>query len=247
MINICKTKRSAQFANYQQTNFMKIFKHLLVVIFFVFPIYAKESICYGTTSNGSLKYGVKLPISGNNFVSYSYLANLLGRTYVHSKVRKIILDSYKMLEKIQPNKVYKYAECGFKNGGTFRPHKTHKNGLSVDFMVPVLDKKGNSTYFATNPFNKFGYDIEFNKKGKYKDYQIDFEAMAAHIMTLHILSKKMGYNLWRVIFDPKLQPYLFKTKYGKYLKKHIRFSKKRSWVRHDEHYHIDFAIPCKPK
>ncbi|MDH5765520.1 MAG: replication initiation protein, partial [Gammaproteobacteria bacterium] len=28
-------------------------------------------------------------------------------------------------------------------------------------------------------------------------------------------------------------------------KKNIQFSTKRSWVRHDEHYHVDFSIPCK--
>jgi len=38
---------------------------------------------------------------------------------------------------------------------------------------------------------------------------------------------------------------LLKTSYGPYLKKHIQFSKKRSWLRHDEHYHVDFDIPCK--
>lgn len=38
---------------------------------------------------------------------------------------------------------------------------------------------------------------------------------------------------------------LFKTKYGQYLRDNIQFSKKRAWVRHDEHYHVDFSIPCK--
>lgn len=97
----------------------------------------------------------------------------------------------------------------------------------------------------TNPFNKFGYNIEFDANGKYDDYTIDYEALAAHVVALHKQSKRLGYDLWRVIFDPKLQPKLFKTKYANYLKTNIQFSKKRSWVRHDEHYHIDFAIPCK--
>ena len=26
---------------------------------------------------------------------------------------------------------------------------------------------------------------------------------------------------------------------------HVQFSKQRSWVRHDEHYHVDFSIPCQ--
>jgi penicillin-insensitive murein endopeptidase len=65
------------------------------------------------------------------------------------------------------------------------------------------------------------------------------------IASLHRAALVKGHDLWRVIFDSKLQPYLVKTKYGAYLKKHIQFSKKRSWVRHDEHYHVDFDIPCK--
>ncbi len=112
-------------------------------------------------------------------------------------------------------------------------------------MVPVVDKKGKSVYFSTNLLNKFGYSVEFDDKGNYKSYTIDYEAMAAHIVQLHKISVKHGVNLWRVIFDPELQPYLFKTKYGKYIQKNIKLSKKRSWVRHDEHYHVDFLIKCK--
>ena len=62
---------------------------------------------------------------------------------------------------------------------------------------------------------------------------------------LHKAALNNGQNLWRVIFDPNLQPNLYRTKYAHYLEKHIKFSKKRSWVRHDEHYHVDFAIACK--
>ena len=55
-----------------------------------------------------------------------------------------------------------------------------------------------------------------------------------------------GHGLWRVIFDPQLQPLLFDTEIGRLLKKNnITFSKKRSWVRHDDHYHVDFIVPCE--
>ena len=207
-------------------------------------VHSEESICYGTTSSGRLEGGVKLPSKGKNFASYSLTAELMGRTYVHSKVKEIIIDSYKVLEVEQPRKVYKFAETGFKNGGQFKPHKTHRNGLSVDFMTPVVNEKGESAHLPTNLLNKLGYNIEFDVNNKYKKYSIDFEALAAHIVALDKTAKKKGYGLWRVIFDPKLQGYLFKTKYAEYLKENINFSKKRSWVRHDEHYNIDFAIPC---
>ena len=218
---------------------------LPIIIFFASAAYAEESTCYGTTSDGKLGNGVELPASGENFESYSSIARLAGRTYVHSKVRDIILAAYKDLEKEQPGKIYKYAETGYKEGGQFKPHKTHRNGLSVDFMVPVIDKSGSSVYFPTNPFNRFGYNVEFDSDSGYEDYTIDYEAMAAHIVLLHKEAKSRGYDLWRVIFDPELQPNLFKTQYAEYLSSNIQFSKKRSWVRHDEHYHVDFAIPCK--
>jgi penicillin-insensitive murein endopeptidase len=217
----------------------------VLILFLSSAVFAEESICYGTTSKGRLEGGVKLPGEGVNFVSYSATAEIMGRTYVHSKVRDILLASYQSLETETPGKVYKYAETGFEEGGQFRPHKTHRNGLSVDFMVPVIDGAGNSVHLPTHPFNKLGYSIEFDGKGRYEAYQIDYEAMAAHIYSLDKTARKQGAGLWRVIFDPALRPYLLETKYGDYLKQHIQFSKKRSWVRHDEHYHVDFEVPCK--
>ena len=216
------------------------------VLLLITPLsaYAQNSTCYGTTSNGHLEHGVQLPAEGANFVGYSTVAQLAGRTYVHSSVKGIMLAAYKDLEKDQPNKVYKYAETGFEEGGQFKPHKTHRNGLSVDFMSPVIDENNVSVHLPTHPLNKFGYDIEFDKNDEYEGLSIDYEAIAAHIVALHKQAKAAGYDLWRVIMAPELQPNLFTTPYGPYLNKHITFSKKRSWVRHDEHYHVDFAIPC---
>lgn len=221
-------------------------KHLILIMSFC-PLasFAAESICYGTTSNGKLDKGVELPSSGSNYVGYSTVAQLAGRTYVHSQVKSIIVKAYQSLETEQPDKVFKYAETGFEDGGQFKPHKTHRNGLSVDFMTPVVDETGKSVHLPTHPLNKFGYDIEFDTKDRYEEYAIDYVALAAHIVALHKEAIAQGVDLWRVIFDPKLQPKLFETKYASYLKKHIQFSKKRSWVRHDEHYHVDFDIPCK--
>jgi len=221
-------------------------RYLLISALFLCPVaMAEESTCYGTTSNGKLEGGVKLPSAGNNYVSYSKTAEIVGRTYVHSKVAEIILSSYQWLEAETPGKVFKYAETGFKEGGQFKPHKTHRNGLSVDFMVPVVNEAGKSVHLPTHYFNKLGYSIEFDGAGKYDEYQIDYEALAAHIVSLHNAAVVQGVDLWRVIFDPQLQPFLMSTKYGKYLKKNIQLSKKRSWVRHDEHYHVDFKVPCK--
>ncbi|MCP4487270.1 MAG: replication initiation protein [Gammaproteobacteria bacterium] len=218
---------------------------LIFILILSSSAFADESICFGTTSNGKLEGGVQLPSEGKNYVSYSKTAELLGRTYVHSKVKEIITTSYEWLESEAPQKIFKYAETGFKDGGKFKPHKTHRNGLSIDFMTPVVNKDGKSTHLPTHYLNKLGYSIEFDENGKYEEFKIDYDALAAHIVSLHKAARKLGVDLWRVIFDPKLQPNLMKTKYGEYLKQHIKFSKKRSWVRHDEHYHVDFEVPCQ--
>lgn len=221
------------------------FNLLILMALLSVQVSSEESICFGTTSNGRLEGGVQLPSSGENFEGYSFVARMAGRTYVHSAVSEIIISSYKSLETEQPGKVYKYAETGFKSGGQFKPHKTHRNGLSVDFMTPVINSKGESVHLPTNPLNKFGYNIEFGPTIEFEGLKIDYEALAAHVVSIHKDAKAQGYDLWRVIFAPELQPHLLKTKYGSYLKANILFSKKRSWVRHDEHYHIDFAVPCQ--
>ncbi len=143
-----------------------------------------ESICYGTTDKGRIENAWQLPSSGDNFSTYSSLGAMLGRNYVHSKVHATVLDAYKTLFNEEPGKVFVYGETGWKSGGKFRPHKTHQNGLSVDFFVPVLDQKLKPVPLPTGALNKFGYSIEFDSKGKYKEYSIDFEAMAAHLLAL---------------------------------------------------------------
>lgn len=204
-------------------------------------------MCYGTPSKGSLKNGVALPERGKNFEPFTSLAITLGRTYVHSTVKSVVVSAYQNLSKTFPNKKFMYGETGWEEGGKFAPHRTHKNGTSVDFMVPVLDKQGKSVTLPTSVFNKFGYNIEFDKKWKYEELTIDFEALSAHIYFLNEAADQHQVSIKRVIFDPRLQPILFKTKYGKLLKGKIKFNSKQAWVRHDEHIHVDFTIPCKKK
>lgn len=218
---------------------------IVATLLFSMACGATESTCYGTTSNGSLKDGVRLPTAGNNYKSYSRAAIIAGRTFVHSEVRNIVVAAYQSLELTHPEKVYKYAETGKRNGGPFKPHKTHQNGLSADFMTPVKNATGKSVHLPTHALNRLGYHIEFNQKNEYKGLTIDYIALAAHLVELHKQAKIRGHDLWRVIFAPELQPPLFDTEYGKYLRKNILFSKKRSWVRHNEHYHVDFAIACE--
>jgi penicillin-insensitive murein DD-endopeptidase len=207
------------------------------------PLFA-ESICYGTSSNGKIDNAVQLPSSGANFSAYSDMGTALGRTYVHTQVLKIIVAAYHELEQTLPETKFIYGETGWKNGGSFKPHRTHQNGLSVDFFVPVRDGTGRSVALPTNIANKFGYDIEFDLRAKFRDYVIDFDAMGEHLYALDIAAKKLKVPIRLVIFEPAYLPKLFATKRGDYLKSNVKFMQTKAWVRHDEHYHVDFSIGC---
>lgn len=204
------------------------------------------STCYGTTDNGRIENAWQLPTSGNNFKAYSLIGVTLGRNYVHSDVYEVIVNAYKTLETSEPSMTFIYGETGVKDGGKFSPHKTHQNGLSVDFFVPVIDAKTEKPdTLPTGATTKFGYNIEFNTTGKYKDYMIDFDAMAQHIIDLKAAADKQHITITRVIFDNDLQKLLFQSSKGKQLQSLVPFSTKKPWVRHDEHYHVDFGVSCK--
>jgi len=211
------------------------------------PWPASAGTCYGSSANGRLDGGVQLPASGVNFVAYSADGVGLGRTYVHDVVRQIVVDTYARLEQTMPGKTFVYGETGLEHGGMMPPHKTHQAGLSVDFMVPVLDKENRSVPLPSTPSNRFGYGLEFDGDGRIPGFRIDFEAMAEHLFQLSLASRRHGIAIKRVIFDRRLQDKLFNTEtHGAELKRSMPFMKGEPWIRHDEHYHVDFDLACRP-
>jgi penicillin-insensitive murein endopeptidase len=204
-----------------------------------------QSQCFGTVSHGRLEGGVRLPIEGPNFAPYSLTAAAVGRTYVHSTVAEIFKEAYAGLEESMPDVAFVYGEAGWRSGGRFRPHRTHQNGLSVDFFVPVRDAAGRSVPIPTAPTNRFGYDLEFNRAGRLGELSIDFAALAAHLHQLDMAARRHGSRLALVIVDPVYIPKLLATPSGPQIR-HLPYMVGKPWVRHDEHMHVDFVIPCKP-
>ena len=90
----------------------------------------------------------------------------LVRTFVHERVRDVIADAYAALTQGRPGTRYIYGETGLPAGGGMRPHRTHQNGLSVDFMVPVLDGRNRSVPLPASLTNKFGYGLDFDVPGR---------------------------------------------------------------------------------
>lgn len=203
---------------------------------------ATPSESVGSFAKGKLLHGKRLPTSGENFHVYSKFGALLGRNSVHSKVREVILESYNQLRNTATDVTFVYGETGWPSGGEFFPHKTHQNGMSVDFFVPLRDAKGRSVIFPSHFWNLFGYGVEFNAEGQWKNLEIDFEAMALHLLSLQTAAAKQGLQIEMVIFDNDLQKKLFKSKSGSNLAAQIRFSIQKPWVRHDEHYHVNFSF-----
>jgi penicillin-insensitive murein endopeptidase len=154
-------------------------------------------------------------------------------------------SAYAEMARERPETHFVYGETGWPRGGRFRPHKTHRNGLSVDFMVPVLDREGRSVPLPTRAFDRWGYDLELDARGRHDDLTIDWEALSAHVAALDRAAREHGVGISRVIFDPELQPFLPGTEAWPELRGRVSFSTRRSWVRHDEHYHVDFAVPCE--
>ncbi|MFC3193581.1 penicillin-insensitive murein endopeptidase [Marinicella sediminis] len=216
----------------------------LLLLCVVSPVRA-DSVCRGQSHQGSIEGAVRLPASGENFVVFSELAWHLGRTHVHHQVAEVVMSSYTELVNTRPGTQYMYAETGWPQGGRFKPHRTHQNGLSVDFMVPVL-KDMRSVLLPVSISNRWGYDLEFNAEGQMGAYRIDYAALADHLKTLHQHAVAAGFDIKKVILDPRLQPAVLDTPAGAYLREHITFNHQQVWVRHDEHYHVDFAIPCQP-
>jgi len=188
---------------------------------------------------------VALPASGANFSPYSQLGVSLGRTHVHTRVATIVTTAYAELAKQTPDVRYVYGETGWPSGGRFKPHRSHQNGLSVDFFVPVRDASGRSVPLPTPVGERFGYDIEFDTAGRWSGYRIDFPAMAEHLYQLHRAAAARGVGLALVIVDKPFLARLLATPRGDYLRQHLNFMQAKPWVRHDEHYHVDFAVPCK--
>ena len=204
------------------------------------------STCRGTSANGALEGGQRLPYSGENYRVHSGLAFVLGRTFVHSAVRRAVIDSYATISRQTPELRFVYAETGWPWGGNFAPHKTHRNGTAVDFHVPVRTLDGKVSELPTSIVNLYGYAIDFDRTGQAGPDRIDFQAMALHLLALDQAARAHGISIARVIFDVELQPKLFATAAGGQLRRQIQFNRGQAWVRHDEHYHVDFNVPCRP-
>jgi len=201
----------------------------------------------GKVSNGELINGKLIPFKGVNYEYFSKESYLGGRAFLNDKVLNTLLTTYTSFENLLPNKLFYVMECANEHGGKLFPHRTHQNGLSVDFMMPLI--KDGKPYTFLDTLGADHYWLEFDNDGKYvddKSISIDFNLVAQHILELNKEAKLNGLKIKKVIINTNLKDELFATQYGEILKESdVYVVQKLSTLinsLHDDHYHIDFEV-----
>jgi penicillin-insensitive murein endopeptidase len=69
--------------------------------------------------------------------------------------------------------------------------------------------------------------------------------MALHLLALDQAARAHGIRIRRVIFDMALHSKLGATGSGAQVLRRLTFNRQQAWVRHDEHYHVDFEVACR--
>lgn len=204
-----------------------------------------ESISTGTTGNGSLKNGYPFPFSGRNFHYFDTTSYLNNRCFVHKNIRNAVLNTYAQLDTLLPGRNFGIMECSNENGGKIAPHRTHQNGLSVDFMSPLI--KAGQPYLAADYTGAAHYLMDFDNDGNYTEdpsVGIDFETIAHHLLLLEANARRQGFRIAKVIWKTELREELFATPSGKKLKASGIYITTQLTplinALHDDHYHVDF-------
>ncbi len=174
----------------------------------------------GTVKDGALLNGRRFPKKGPNYKYFSSLSfALFNRAWVHEKVLETTLAAYKALESKYPKNRFLLMECSKEHGGKMWPHRTHQNGTSIDFGVPLL--KNGKPYHFDQHFGIFHYLMAFDENGRYtmnKKVHIDFETLGYHILVLEEEARKRGLYIKKVILKINLKDNLFATAPGKIIK-----------------------------
>ena len=207
-----------------------------------------ESRSIGSVRNGSLENGYILPYKATNFDYFSPLSYyILDNGYIHSNVHKTMIDAFKLLETRTPDRFYSMMECSNQDGGPILVHRTHMNGMSIDFMSPKL-RNGKQNRFWDH-LGIWHYALEFDEDGRLlidKMTIIDFESIAEAVIAIDDAAQANGLKIRKVIWKINLKDNVFATEAGKEIQRRgIYFVRNLPDIVdmvHDDHFHIDFEF-----
>ena len=199
----------------------------------------------GTVSKGKLKHGKLVPFYGENFSYFDSRSYLNHRAFTSDAVLNSILGSYEDMKSIAKGRHFYLMELSNKEGGRIYPHRTHQNGLSADFMMPML--KNDKPFIGLDTLGIDHYWLKFNNNGEYSEdesVKVDFDLIAKHILNLEKNARDNGLKISKVIIKIEFKDQLFASDAGKELKKSgiyvVQNLSKLINDIHDDHYHIDF-------
>jgi len=199
----------------------------------------------GTVGNGSLTNGKLFPFNGTNFHYFDSTSYLSDRAFVNDKVKLAVLETYTEMKNELPDQEFCIMECSNKTGGKIFPHRTHQNGLSVDFMMPLIQDQ--KPYYGLDSIGQKHYLLVFDDSGKYldnKNISVNFDLVAKHILILNQQAIKHKLRISKVIIKVEFKDELFSTPNGQKLKNSTIYITKQLDPLinslHDDHYHVDF-------
>jgi penicillin-insensitive murein endopeptidase len=201
----------------------------------------------GTVSKGSLVHGKLIPFQGDNFCYYDTISYLDDRAFVHHKVREVVLAAYQDMATRFPGRLFTIMECSKRDGGKIWPHRTHQNGLSIDFMVPMSAQ--GLPFYGLDTLGFAHYLLDYDGDGtveQYPDAHIDFEVLAAHLLALQLQARQQGLQITKVLLRKELLDNLYASALGPQLKASKLYFPTALEplinVLHDNHYHVDFGL-----
>jgi len=204
-------------------------------------------------SSNSIEDTRALPPRGKGYRTYSSMASAIGRQYGHSDVIDTLQKGFSELSD-KNDHTYIVAEIGSRKGGRFRPHATHRRGMSVDILTPMKRiSSGKPSKLPSSLWNLYGYcwhlDNDHSVWGlkwsanTRKNYcptlsfplkrEVDFSALRDLVNVMSKTARKKGGRLRYVIVSEAFKKPLGKTD------SHLT---SKAWIEHDDHIHLEFAF-----
>ncbi len=198
---------------------------------------------FGTVSEGRLENGHPIPPSGYGFVTYSVVGSALGRQYVHGALLDLLVETFGARAKERPDRRFVVGETGWPGGGSFWPHHRHANGLSVDVLLPLRNEGGQVGDVGAWPWNRFGYGVGLDARGRRGDLHVDFDELALLLVELGARAPAFGLRVEQILLAPEYVPLVLGSPAGKKLGALAKVIQRRpaAW-RLEEPLHVDFAM-----
>ncbi len=183
----------------------------------------------GSALSGWILGAVALPPVAPGLRTYSVVGSALGRQHVHPRLAQALLAAGAELG--EPAMVV--GETGWRTGGLFFPHLTHRNGLSVDIFVPLRGAAPRGRFALGE---SFGYATEFDARGRSPVGEVDLDRL--HTLVQAVCRHAIAHGLRPVHFHLRDAWSTAAGACG-------GIRGKNPALDHDDHFHLDFVVEAR--